>query len=64
MTHASKSVQEFCTAHRTSRPTFYRMLAAGKIEALKIGRRTIVSAEAEAAWLASLPKAGSAKAVR
>lgn len=57
MTINSKSPADFCAAHSISRPTFHRLVAAGKLEARKIGRRTIVTADAERAWLEALPKA-------
>jgi len=64
MTYASKSPADFCTSHSLSRATFHRLVAAGKLEARKIGRRTIVTADAERAWLESLPKAGNGASVR
>lgn len=64
MTTSSKSPAVFCAAHSISRPTFHRMVAAGKLEARKIGRRTIVTAEAERAWLDALPRAGKGAPLR
>ena len=39
-----------------SRSSFYRELSAGRIKALKRGKSTIITAEAEREWLDSLPK--------
>ncbi len=39
-----------------SRSGFYRELKAGRIKALKRGKSTIITAEAEKEWLDSLPK--------
>ncbi|TWB62233.1 helix-turn-helix domain-containing protein [Nitrospirillum viridazoti] len=49
------SVEEFCTATNTSRSTFYREVNAGRLKPLKRGRRTMITAEEAARWLASLP---------
>ncbi len=62
-TNSSKSPADFCAAHTCSRATFHRLVLAGKLEARKIGRRTIVTADAERAWLESLPKAGKGASV-
>lgn len=61
MQQNSKSLKQLAATHGVSLPTIFRLIAAGKIEARKIGRRTIVTAEAEKAWLDSLPRAGGAK---
>jgi hypothetical protein len=34
---------------------FYRELASGRLKARKIGSRTVITPEAEAAWRAALP---------
>jgi len=39
---------------------FYRELAAGRIRAVKSGRRTLVPAEAISDWIAALPTANPA----
>lgn len=44
-------VPGFCAAHGISRSFFYRLLAEGRGPRLmKLGRRTLVSAEAAAEW--------------
>jgi len=54
---SSKSPAKFCADHSISAPTFYRLVASGKIQARKIGSRTIVTNAAEQSWLDSLPLA-------
>lgn len=45
------SVQQFCDDHDISRNLFYRMLAEGTGPVImKLGRRTLISSEAAAAW--------------
>src|SRR5690348_15506756 len=45
------SVAEFCTTHAISRSTLYQMVAFGHGPALsKVGRRTLISAEAAERW--------------
>lgn len=45
------SVSEFCTAHGFSRALFYLLLKDGRAPAImRVGRRTLISAEAAAAW--------------
>jgi len=45
------SVNEFCKAHRISRASFYKLLKAGNGPAImKVGKGTLVSAEAAAEW--------------
>jgi excisionase family DNA binding protein len=39
------SVAETCEALSISRPTFYRLINAGELHALKIGSRTVVRAD-------------------
>jgi predicted DNA-binding transcriptional regulator AlpA len=61
------SVPEFCQAHRISRAFFYKLLKAKSgPRILKLGYRTIVSAEAAAEWrnrpdCATLPGRGRKK---
>lgn len=54
----------FLGRYGISRATFYREVAAGRLVATKVGRRSIVQEEHARAWLASLPttaKAGTPK---
>jgi predicted DNA-binding transcriptional regulator AlpA len=48
---AAFSIPQFCSAHSISRALFYLLLKDGRAPAvMKIGRRTLVSVEAAAAW--------------
>lgn len=40
------SKREFCTDHSVSASTFHRLVAAGRLRVTKIGKKTLVSAEA------------------
>ena len=46
---------EIAQRNSISERTVYNLIAAGKLQAAKIGRATVITAEAESAWLASLP---------
>jgi hypothetical protein len=49
------SVSEFCDGHRISRSLLYKLLGVGRGPAtIKIGRRTLISAEAAAEWRARM----------
>ena len=51
MTAHASSVDEFCNSHRISRGHFYGLLKNGRGPAImKIGKRTLISEEAAAAW--------------
>ena len=45
------TVPDFCAAHSISRALFYLLMRDGRAPAvMKVGRRTLVSAEAAATW--------------
>ena len=45
------SIPQFCSAHSISRALFYLLMKEGRAPAImKVGRRTLISAEAAAAW--------------
>ena len=48
-----KSVANLAAAYDVSRGFIYSELKRGNLKALKIGSRTIITAEQEAEWLAS-----------
>jgi ABC-type phosphonate transport system ATPase subunit len=51
---AAFSIDEFCEAHRISRNTLYRQLAAGTGPRLMcVGARKLISVEAAADWRAA-----------
>jgi excisionase family DNA binding protein len=49
------SPKEFCERHNCSLSHFYNLLAAGKLTALKDGKKTIITPEEAARYQASLP---------
>ena len=49
------SLKAFCERFSISDNKAYREIAAGRLKAVKVGRRTLVSEKAAAEWLDSLP---------
>jgi hypothetical protein len=49
------SIPHFASDHAISRTQTYREIASGRLQASKIGKRTVITAENAAAWRASLP---------
>ena len=48
---AAFSVKDFCASHSISRSMFYKLVKEGRApRLLKLGTRTLVSAEAAAKW--------------
>lgn len=52
---AAYTFQDFLERYSLSKSSAYREIRAGRLVTLKRGRSTIVTAEAAAAWLNSLP---------
>jgi excisionase family DNA binding protein len=50
------SVTEFCGRYGIGRTNAYQEISAGRLRALKVGRRTLITQEAAETWLASLPE--------
>jgi hypothetical protein len=46
---------EFCAWARISRTMAFREIAAGRLKAFRVGRKSLVTIENARAWLASLP---------
>jgi len=53
------SISEFCKQFSVGRTKVYSEISAGRLAVKKVGRRTIITAQAAESWLASLPE-GSA----
>jgi excisionase family DNA binding protein len=51
------SVAEFCRRYGIGRTKAYAEIAAGRLGAVKVGQRTLITDDAAEAWLASLPAA-------
>jgi hypothetical protein len=56
---SSSRVSEVAYRHRLSRSHVYNEIKAGRLKARKSGDATIVTAEDEADWLASMPLVGA-----
>ena len=52
------TVDSFCERFGIGRTKFYEELNAGRLQARKVGAKTLIPAEAAADWLSSLPHAG------
>jgi excisionase family DNA binding protein len=50
------TVKEFAQAHGLGLTTAYEELKTGRLKAVKVGAKTLITEEAQAAWLASLPR--------
>lgn len=62
MLEGAVSLEKFCKDNAVSRATAYREIGARRLEARKVGRRTIVTNQAARQWLESLPKFGDQSA--
>jgi excisionase family DNA binding protein len=49
-------VPEFCRRYGIGRTNAYQEIAAGRLRAVKVGRRTLITHDAAEAWLAALPE--------
>ncbi|MCA0241403.1 MAG: helix-turn-helix domain-containing protein [Proteobacteria bacterium] len=62
---ATYTVPQFCDAHNVSRTHLYQLLKDGAGPALmKVGRRTLISVEAAAAWRRDMEAATAAEAAQ
>ncbi len=48
--------REFCRRNNICPETGYREVRAGRLEVVKVGRKSLVTVEAERKWLACLPR--------
>lgn len=53
-------IPEFCAAHGISKTTCYDLLAAERLEAVKVGAKTLITEESRKRWRAALPRFRSA----
>jgi excisionase family DNA binding protein len=56
-TRLAYSISEACRLLSVGRTTIYRAIKSGQLKTCKIGRRTLVTAEALQLWLGNLPSA-------
>jgi excisionase family DNA binding protein len=52
------SIPEFCLLYGVCRTTVYEEIRAGRLRAVKVGRRTLILVDDAEAWLAALPTLG------
>lgn len=52
------TVAEFKAIYRVSHSTFYRLVAAGKLQTIKIGRATRIHQDEAERWLSALGAQG------
>jgi excisionase family DNA binding protein len=57
---AAYTVEEFCRSYGIGRTRLYELFKSGAIEARKCGSKTLIPRASAEAWLASLPRLGSA----
>jgi excisionase family DNA binding protein len=57
-THSRRafSISEFCVRYGIGRTNAYQEIATGRLRAVKVGRRTLITHDAAEAWLAALPE--------
>jgi excisionase family DNA binding protein len=53
------SVGVFCRRYGIGRTNAYQEIAARRLRAVKVGRRTLITQDAAEAWLAALPELSS-----
>lgn len=59
MNHIEKKafdIPTFCQMHSIGRTRLYKEIKEGRLQVLKLGRRTLISAEAAAKWLSDLAR--------
>ena len=57
------SIRTFCDVYSVGRTRTYDLIAAGKLQAVKNGPRTMIDVESAEQWAASLPRFKSAGAL-
>lgn len=51
-----QEIKHFCAENNVSHVTTYKLINEGAIEAVKLGRKTLIVVESADAWAASLPR--------
>jgi excisionase family DNA binding protein len=54
-------IEDFALCFAVSKRTVWELIARGEIEALKIGRRTVITAESAQAWRDRCPRVSPSK---
>lgn len=55
----ARSIDQFCAAFGVGRTTAYEQIKLGRLRALKVGNRTIITDHDAEEWLRSLPQVGT-----
>jgi excisionase family DNA binding protein len=63
ITPAAMTITEFREWSRMSRTRIYEELSRGTLRAIKVGRRTLITADAANTWLAAQPRYAHSGAV-
>lgn len=50
MTKQAYTIAQFCAAYGISKSFTYKLIAAGKLQTVKVGRRTLVTGESVQEW--------------
>jgi excisionase family DNA binding protein len=60
-THSRRafSIREFCLLYGIGRTNAYQEIAAGRLRAVKVGRRTLITNDAAESWLGGLTELNS-----
>ena len=53
MSKAAFSIEEFCNSYSVGKTTAYEEINAGRLHAVKVGRRTLIPEQSAAEWLQS-----------
>ncbi len=49
------NIEEFCHRYGVGRTTFYEEIKSGRLRMVKVGKRSLITADAAEAWLKNLP---------
>lgn len=55
----ARSIDQFCASFGVGRTTAYEQIKLGRLRALKVGNRTIITDHDAEEWLRNLPQAGT-----
>ncbi len=50
------TIRDFCSSYGLGRTRAYELINAGRVEAVKDGSKTLITADSAEAWAASLPR--------
>ena len=50
------TVDDFSRLHNIGKTSIYKEIQLGRLEAVKVGSRTLISSNAAARWLSTLPR--------